>query len=85
MSTYQVLILTQKAEVKAGKINVEENSTIKLENIQKYFKKKTEPELLGTYNYKQLTLFLFGFPKGKLAISLPLFVNCLLFEIIISF
>jgi DNA-directed RNA polymerase subunit M/transcription elongation factor TFIIS len=65
MSTYQVLILTQKAEVKTGKINIEENSTVKLENIQKYFKKKTEPELLGTYNYKQLTLFLFGFPKGK--------------------
>ena len=65
MNNYQVLILTQKAEVKIGKISVEKNTNISLDHIQKYFKKKTEPELLGTYIYKQLTLFIFGFTKGK--------------------
>lgn len=65
MSNHQVLILTQKAEVKVGKISVDKNANLTLEHIQKYFKKKVEPELLGTYNYKQLTLFLFGFQKGK--------------------
>ena len=65
MNNYQVLILTQKAEVKIGKISLEKNTNVSFEHIQKYFKKKTEPELLGTYAYKQLTLFLFGFPKGK--------------------
>ena len=58
-----VLILTHKAEVKSAKLNVENGVTLK--DIQKYFKKKTEPEVLGTYLYKTLTLFLFGFTTGK--------------------
>ena len=58
-----VLILTHKAEVKSAKLNVENGVTLK--DIQKYFKKRTEPEVLGTYLYKTLTLFLFGFTTGK--------------------
>ena len=61
MSTHQTLILTQKAEVKLGKLTGE----VTLASIQSYFKKKTEVEVLGTYKYKSLTLFLFGFTKGK--------------------
>ena len=61
MSTHQTLILTQKAEVKLGKLSGE----VTLASIQSYFKKKTEVEVLGTYKYKSLTLFLFGFTKGK--------------------
>jgi transcription elongation factor S-II len=60
-----ILVLTQKAEVKSGKLNVEAGNEVTLETIQKYFKKKTEPEILGTYNYKTLTLFLFGYTSGK--------------------
>lgn len=62
MSHIQVLILTQKAEVKVGKLPLGE---VTLKTIQTYFKKKTEVEVLGTYKYKTLTLFLFGFTKGK--------------------
>ena len=58
-----VLILTHKAEVKSAKLNAENGVTLK--DIQKYFKKKIEPEVLGTYLYKSLTLFLFGFTTGK--------------------
>jgi len=58
-----VLILTHKAEVKSAKLNVQTEVTLK--DIQKYFKKKVEPEVLGTYLYKTLTLFLFGFTTGK--------------------
>ena len=58
-----ILILTQKAEVKTAKLSVDKDVT--LEHIQKYFKKKIEPEFLGSYNYKQVTLFLFGYTKGK--------------------
>lgn len=57
-----VLILTQKAEVKNSKLSV---SAVSLKDIQKYFKKKVEPEVLGTYKYKTLTLFLFGYTTGK--------------------
>jgi DNA-directed RNA polymerase subunit M/transcription elongation factor TFIIS len=55
-------VLTQKAEVKQGKLSCE---TVTLDVIQKYFKKKTEVDMLGTYLYKGLTLFLFGYTKGK--------------------
>jgi len=60
-----ILVLTQKAEVKSAKLNVETGKEITFDVIQKYFKKKTEPEILGTYNYKSLTLFLFGYTTGK--------------------
>ena len=62
---FQVLILTQKAEVKIAKINIGDDKELNLQHIQKYFKKKIEPDLLGTYKYKTNTLYLFGFPHGK--------------------
>ena len=62
---FQVLILTQKAEVKIGKINIGKDTELNLHHIQTHFKKKVEPELLGTYNYKTYTLFLIGFSNGK--------------------
>jgi hypothetical protein len=58
-----ILVLTQNAEVKTAKLSVEKDIT--LNHIQKYFKKKIEPEFLGSYNYKSTTLFLFGYTKGK--------------------
>jgi DNA-directed RNA polymerase subunit M/transcription elongation factor TFIIS len=57
-----VLILTQKAEVKTAKLP---NTVVTIKDIQKYFKKKTEPEVLGTYNYKTFVLFLIGYTNGK--------------------
>ena len=60
-----VLILTQKAEVKVGKLQLGTDTNITFEHIQTHFKKKIEPEILGTYDYKGLTLFLIGFVKGR--------------------
>lgn len=57
-----VLILTQKAEVKTAKLT---NATVTFKDIQKYFKKKSDPEVLGTYTYKTLTLYLIGYTSGK--------------------
>lgn len=62
MSSFPILVLTQKAEVKQGKLSCE---TVSLDVIKKYFKKKTEVDMIGTYLYKGLTLFLFGYTKGK--------------------
>lgn len=64
-NTTNVLILTQKAEVKVGKINLGNDTTLQLKHIQVHLKKKTEIEALGTYAYKQYTLFLFGYTKGR--------------------
>jgi len=57
-----ILVLTQKAEVKQAKLS---SDNVTFDVIQKFFKKKTAPELLCTYPYKNLTLFLFGYTKGK--------------------
>jgi DNA-directed RNA polymerase subunit M/transcription elongation factor TFIIS len=57
-----VLILTQKAEVKTAKLTT---LNVTFKDIQKYFKKKTEPEVLGTYTYKTVALFLIGYTSGK--------------------
>lgn len=57
-----VLLLTQKAEVKSVKLS---NTKVSINDVKKYFKKKSEPEVLGTYNYKGLTLFLLGYTTGK--------------------
>ena len=62
MSSFPILVLTQKAEVKQGKLSCD---SVNLNVIQKYFKKKTEIDMIGTYLYKGLTLFLFGYTKGK--------------------
>jgi len=64
-STAHVLVLTQKAEVKVGKVSLGGDKFLTLKHIQTHLKKKTEVEVLGTYNYKGLTLYLFGFTKGK--------------------
>jgi transcription elongation factor S-II len=61
-SSFPILVLTQKAEVKQSKLVCE---TVTLKEVQKYFKKKSEPEVLGTYRYKTQTLFLFGYTTGK--------------------
>ena len=65
MSVVNVLILTQKAEVKSVKVSLNNDKELSLKHIQTYFKKKTEVEVLGTYPYKNVTLYLFGFTKGK--------------------
>jgi len=57
-----VLILTQKAEVKSAKLTT---TSVTLKDVQKYFKKKSEPEVLGMYPYKSLYLFLIGYTTGK--------------------
>ncbi len=64
--SYPGLVLTAKGEVKVAKVSVaDSNKGIQLSDIQKYMKKKTEPEYIGEYKYKGKVLHLFGFQKGK--------------------
>ena len=64
-STVQVLLLTQKAEVKEVKLTTAADGTITLPMIQALLKKKELPEFLGSYKYKSAGLFLFGYLNGK--------------------
>ena len=64
-SSVQVLLLTQKAEVKEINLNTAPNGTINLSMLQALLKKKEAPELIGSYKNKALTLYVFGYTKGK--------------------
>ena len=58
------LLLTAKGEVKQAKLTLLA-SEVTLSDIQKYLKKKTEPEYIGSYSYKSKFLHLFGYQTGK--------------------
>jgi DNA-directed RNA polymerase subunit M/transcription elongation factor TFIIS len=61
----QVLLLTQKAEVKQANLVTAPNGTISLSMLQALLKKKEAPELVGSYKNKAQTLYVFGYTTGK--------------------
>lgn len=62
----QALLLTASSEVKSVKITIaKEEVGCQLSDIQKYLKKKTPLQLLGTYGWKGNTLNVFGHKEGK--------------------
>ena len=61
----QVLLLNQKAEVKETNLNTAPDGTISLAMLQALLKKKTAPELIGSYKNRLQTLFMFGYTTGK--------------------
>ena len=62
--TTACIVLTQKAEVKQGKLPAQDG-IISLDSVKTYLKKKEVPEILGTYRYKTYTLTLLGHTTGK--------------------
>ena len=62
--TTACIVLTQKAEVKQGKLPAQDG-IISLDSVKTYLKKKETPEILGTYRYKTFTLTLIGYITGK--------------------
>lgn len=63
--TVQALLLSQKAEVKEIPIPLGSDGKLSISALKASLKKKETPEVIGTYLYKTLTLFLFGFTTGK--------------------
>jgi DNA-directed RNA polymerase subunit M/transcription elongation factor TFIIS len=61
---FQGLLLTAKGEVKQAKVSASGDS-LTLTDLQKYLKKKTDPDYIGCYMYKSKALHLFGYQKGK--------------------
>jgi transcription elongation factor S-II len=58
------LLLTAKGDVKQAKLTPA-SSALTTDDIQKYLKKKTEPEYIGSYRYKSKYLHVFGYQTGK--------------------
>ena len=65
-STVPALLLSQNSEIRPAKITLSKDDVgCQLLDIQKYLKKKSAPEVLGTYSWKNQTLFLIGYKEGK--------------------
>jgi DNA-directed RNA polymerase subunit M/transcription elongation factor TFIIS len=61
----QVLLLTQKAEVKEVALVTAANGSITLPMVQALLKKKEVPTVLGNYKFKSQYLYLVGYTTGK--------------------
>jgi transcription elongation factor S-II len=65
-TTVPALLLTQNGEVKSAKVTVTSDQLgCQLTDVQKYLKKKTAAQVLGTYSWKSQTLHLLGYKEGK--------------------
>lgn len=65
MATLQTVVLTIKGEFRKANLSLSSESSLNIDSIQKYFKKKDQPELICTYAYDKKNIFLFGYKKGK--------------------
>ena len=57
--------MQQKVNPVGQILSLEEDSSLHVDTVQKYFRKKESPENLGYYNYEDKTLYLLGYKKGK--------------------
>lgn len=63
-SQFTGLLLTAKGDVKQAKLTAA-GLALTTEDIQKYLKKKTEPDYIGSYCYKSKYLHVVGYQTGK--------------------
>jgi transcription elongation factor S-II len=63
--TLTTVLLSTKGETRRANLSLEENASLNIDTVQKYFRKKEVPEILGYYNYEDKTLHLLGYKKGK--------------------
>lgn len=60
------LVLVAKGDVKQGRITCSDGKVgLQMADIQKYLKKKTEPEYIGNYHHKTKYLHVFAYQMGK--------------------
>lgn len=65
MPTLSTVLLSIKGEVRKANLQLTSESELNIEIIQKYFKKKDEPEQICHYEYDNKIIFIFGYKKGK--------------------
>jgi len=65
MPNLSTVVLSTKGEVKKANLSLSDDSTLTLDSIQKYFKKKDAPENVCYYEYDYKYIFVFGYKKGK--------------------
>jgi len=64
-TTLSTVVLSAKGDPRKANLSLVEDGELCIGSIQKYFKKKEEPDAVATYTYEAVTLTLFGYKKGK--------------------
>lgn len=65
MPVLSTVVLTTKGECRKANLQLTPASTITIEIMQNYFKKKELPELICYYEHDSKVIFIFGYKKGK--------------------
>lgn len=65
MPVLSTVSLTGKGEVKKVNLTLSSEATITIDILQKFFKKKDQPEKIAHYEYDNKIIFVFGYAKGK--------------------
>lgn len=64
-ATVSTVLLTVKGECRKANLTLSASGQLEIETLQKYFKKKEEPEEIATYTIDERQLSIFGYKKGK--------------------
>lgn len=65
MPALSTVLLSTKGEFKKINLQLSSEGTLTMDMIQKYTKKKEQPEMVCHYDYDNKVIFLFGYKKGK--------------------
>jgi DNA-directed RNA polymerase subunit M/transcription elongation factor TFIIS len=65
MPTLSTVLLSIKGEARKANLQLNDNSNLTVETLQKYFKKKDAPEQAFYYQHDNKFIFVFGYKKGK--------------------
>ena len=65
MPSLSTIALSIKGEARKANLTLNDDSSLSIETLQKYFKKKDEPECICCYDYDNKHIFIFGYKKGK--------------------
>ena len=65
MPSLSTIVLSIKGEARKANLTLNQDSSLSIETLQKYFKKKDEPESICCYEYDNKYIFIFGYKKGK--------------------
>ena len=65
MPTLSTILLSIKGEARKANLQLNSDGDLTMDTIQKYFKKKDEPEQICYYEYDSKIIFVFGYKKGK--------------------
>jgi len=65
MPALSTVLLSIKGEIRKANVQLGSDSNLTSEILQKYFKKKEQPELICCYEFNKKYIFIFGYKKGK--------------------